>query len=257
MSRTFLSLIAVFLIANPCFGAIVIFSGGDAGAASGDSHPNSDASLNSFLAAVGGNAGAITFEGIAATNPVTNVSVATGVSLTVTGNLSSGGAPGISTAAGTKETGYNTTIGGSTILRFRPTGFSGPDVVAMFTFTTPIEAFGMFLTGAEAGVPGPLSLEFNDGAAQILSIPELPAQGGGVQFYGFVDSGKSITTVTIREAGPYGVTGDLIGVDDVRFAETVSSSVPEPGSIVLFGSLAVAGMRSLQKRRQVRRDSCG
>ena len=59
---------------------------------------------------------------------------------------------------------------------------------------------------------------------------------GGVQFAGFTDAGKFISSVTITAT--VDATNDIIGVDDVRFVlANGQADVPETGStMVLLGA---------------------
>ena len=66
---------------------------------------------------------------------------------------------------------------------------------------------------------------------QTINIPNL---GSGVQFLGFTDSGKLISSITVNVQ--LGGTGDIIGIDDVRIV-----AAPEPTSLAIFGLMGLAG----------------
>ena len=68
-------------------------------------------------------------------------------------------------------------------------------------------------------------MNFNDGTSQSLTLPTI---GGGIEFFGFTDSGQSISSLTIN------VLGDIIGVDDVRYVKA-ADPVPEPTSVAIVG----------------------
>ena len=129
--------------------------------------------------------------------------------------------------------GFNTTAGGQKFY----SQFGG---TATFTFTAPIDAFGLYVTGLQTDLVSQETLTFSDGSSQTIDTPS--ATGGGAAFIGFTDAGKSISSVS------YNATGDIVGLDDVQFGNV--SSVPEPASWALMlvgaGGLGLA-MRSRRK----------
>ena len=50
--------------------------------------------------------------------------------------------------------------------------------------------------------------------------------------------------------GPSGVFGDAFAIDDFRFASAASSTVPEPTTLLLFGSGLAAAMRRRSQQQQ-------
>lgn len=66
---------------------------------------------------------------------------------------------------------------------------------------------------------------------QTITIPNL---GSGVQFEGFTDSGKLISSVEINTTSTANPAGDFVGVDDLRFvANGGGPATPEPSTWVM------------------------
>ena len=224
----FMSLLAcavAVLLTGSAFAGITTYIGFDDGAGSRPL-PNSDAAAASFDATTG-NLPIITFES-APLGFFSSLAAAPGV--TVTGTDYYGNQQSIinTPVCPPALCGFNTTIGGSQWLNVYG-GF------ATFTFSSPISAFGAYITGNQvAGI----NLAFNDGSNQTVLIP-VDYSNGGAAFVGFTDSLANITSVSVLAIAPY---GDFIGVDDVRYG--AMSTVPEPGSILLLGSglLTAAGL---------------
>ena len=242
-----LSLLPALLgLAGVAQAGIITYTGYDPNVAPGDPRPNSDAAAAAFGAAVG-SFRLITFEGLPIGNFATRT-VAPGVTVTLTGTDSDPSAnPGI-TNVNDQMYGYNTTAGGTQHLRVVPPWGEDQNVnlslSATFAFNTPIRAFGAYLTGTEADMEGAISLGFNDGSVQTLLVTKNAV--AGVQFLGFTDFGRSISSVTFTEVAAFWYNRDLYGIDDVRY-----SSIPEPGSLTLFliGAAALV-LRSLRRRGQ-------
>ena len=105
-----------------------------------------------------------------------------------------------------------------------------------FTFATPIDSFGAYFTGWQ--VLGQ-TIGYSGGGGAV-TLPMGPADfSGGTRFFGFVDIGASISSIT------YTALGDFVGIDDVRYG---SASVPEPTTLLLLGTgLAVVAYRRRRK----------
>jgi len=131
--------------------------------------------------------------------------------------------------------GFNTTPGG----QFFDLLEGG---ASTFNFSEPIDAFGVYITGVQTEFATGEALTFSDGSTQTIDTP--PAFGGGGVFIGFTDFGKSITSVT------YDAAGDIVALDDVRYA-SVSSRIPEVPEastwammLTGFAGLGFAGYRA-------------
>jgi hypothetical protein len=224
MSKARNCITALFVCAsNASIAAPIVFTGFDL-ANSADPRPLSNAAAAAFDAAV--NESVITFES-APVGGFSTLTVAPGV--TLGSNQSIRNSP-----SGTPDRlfGYNTTAGGTNFVEL----FGGN---ITFTFATPIEAFGLYISGQQLNNN---TITFNDGTAQTIPIPF--TSSGGIAFLGFTDIGAAITSVSIN------TPIDIVGFDDVRFAAVAETSpaVPEPGSLALLG--AALGGFGLSRRRK-------
>ena len=131
--------------------------------------------------------------------------------------------------------GYNTTAGGDQFLGYAPT-FSG-DASLTFDFAASIDSFGSYIMGLESNIDGDLFVTYTSGVVVALNVPEFVV--GGSQFFGFVDRGASISSVTLelRDIGPL---RDIIGIDDLRWGRA-----PEPTTLFTLGTglLLLVGFR--------------
>jgi hypothetical protein len=204
--------------AGPAHAAIVTYIGADNSASSLATMPNSVAAATLFGVAVP-TANTITFESAL---PV-GVSISGG---SITNNSGCG-----------SLCGFNTTVGGSNFYLMQIGG------IATFTFTTAIDAFGMYITGLQTDYVAQETVTFSDGTSQTINVPT--AINGGAAFVGFTDFGKSIVSVS------YDATGDIVAFDDVRFASvtSVTASVPEPSTWAMM-ILGFAGVSFLAYRRK-------
>ena len=228
-------LLAITLLMAPAVKASVItYVGGDVGATSGDPRPNSNNAAASFDAAVSDET-IIDFES-SPLGAFSSLALTPGASIS-----SSTSASVLNVAEGTPDSlfGYNTTSGGSQYVSL----FGGS---LTFSFAAPIDAFGFYISGVQLDGE---TVSFNDGIPEQITIPNLGLSFGGVEFVGFTDFGAGISSVTIN------TPGDITGVDDLRFATGEAGgggsgppSVPEPSSLLLFGTIA-GGIAVLRRRR--------
>jgi hypothetical protein len=231
----------VFAGLGPVHAAIVSFSGNDSGTAPGDTYTNSAAAEASLIAAAG--AGTLTtFEGLALGVP-TGVTVASGVTLTLTTDTVDGGI--VNTDQHAQLVGFNITSGGENWLQMVPDFDSASGVTATFSFSSGIEFFGFYLTDTETSLPGTITVNFDDGASQSLG-PTKNDDSGGVSYFGFFDPGANITSVSINTGATAFSARDIWGIDNVRFG---AASVPEPGSLALLG-IGLAGFAASRRRKQ-------
>ncbi len=233
------SALTLALAAVTAFATPVTYYGADNGVGPGGAHPNSTAALGAFSAAVG-TTSLINFEGLAQSLNPTGVSVGPGTTLTVTGNV--GG--GLTTTGASVDYGYNTTAGGSEFLQMEP-NFSSAGATATFNFASGVDAFGAYFTGTETAYPGAISVRFNDGSSESLSLTKTTS--GGIVFFGFADPGADIVSIAISTGATNSSGRDFWGIDDVRFA-TTPASVPEPGTLFLVGA-ALLGLAQWSRKR--------
>jgi len=213
-------------------GTIATFQGQDDGAAVGGPFPNSAAAQAAFEAAAAGfgATNTITYEGLAL-GYYTPIVAAPGVSIALTGPNDGNQVSGISNTTLGNLYGFNTTPGGSYWLGFA-------DGTATFTFATPTNSFGTWMTGLQTvfTAQGVLTITFNDGATQILA-PTVNVNGGA-QYFGFTDT-TAFSSVTISN-----ISFDAWGIDDTTYN---GSNTPEPASFTLLG----VGLVGLLVRRRL------
>jgi hypothetical protein len=237
---------AVFLVtglsAVPASAALVTFSGEDIMPTPSSPHPVSAAAAASFDSAVTalGGGSLVTFES-APLGSFSNLTIAPGVTMngsdfnsanqTIRNTSNFPPAPQLD--------GYNTTPGGANFVEM----IGG---TLTFSFTTPIQAFGAYFSGIQTNFFAD-TITFSDGTSQTLPIPGAGTSSsiGALDFIGFTDVGKSITSVTVNAGSPPNGS-DFIGVDDVRFQAV---RAPEPASLAIFGT-ALAGFGLIRRRRR-------
>ena len=231
VSRVLLLAAAVLLAASyATAGTITSYTGSDDGASTSGPWPLSAAAQTAFLAAAGPTS-TLTFESLAL-GYYTPIAAAPGVTITLNAVNDGCAYSGICNTTLGNLYGFNVTPGGSQWL-------GAPIGTTTYSFATPITAFGLWLTGVQTVFTSSFTLTFNDGTAQTLNLPI--NVNGGASYYGFTDS-ASFSSITITN-----LSDDAWGQDDVSYS-TQSSTVPEPGSLALFGS-GVIGLAGLLRRK--------
>lgn len=229
-------------VGNQVRAQLLTYSGGDPGANSTNPRPVSNATAATFDAAASalGTENLITFEA-APVGAYSSLVVAPGVTLTgtdYTGDFSSQSILNAPISTPDSLFGYNTTVGGENFA-FINGGF------ITFSFATPIQAFGAYLTGLQLGNE---TFMFSDGSTRTITIPNF---GSGAQFDGFTNSGKLISGIEINTTSAAAPSGDFVGVDDVRYVE--SRAVPEVSTWAMmvagFAGFGFVGYRRTAKAR--------
>jgi hypothetical protein len=235
--------IAIALVHPESAQALNFYTGLDAGAGITDPRPSSDAAANSFATTANslGTLNTITFDKI----PLTieqNLTIAPGVTaswfnqadFTIFNNPST-------------LLGYNTTSGGSQFARLAFKDVT-QSVKVIFSFATPIQAWGAYFTGV-GSADGNTVIEFSDGTIQTQRLAG--DRTGGVSFLGFTDPSKKISTITVLQTPVNGVSGDILGIDDLRYVV----AVPTPALLPAAVGMAIACWR--QKWREKKESGGG
>lgn len=215
-----------------------------------------------WITAVGGPAqiSTVDFEAMGLTStPITTINITAGVQMRAInpalGFTISNAAP-IQYSGRYITDGFNTTTGGSQHAKFYSVpGFTSRQV--LFTFSQPIEAFSMWVTGTgHTGFFGSLpntELSWRDPQTRTWGVfptwgPPIDAHVDNALFIGFVAPGKSITSVTLTlRSNSYPEPRDDQGsysLDDIRWVP----SIPSPGSAVALGVGGLAVARGQRRR---------
>lgn len=237
--------VCVFAVSSTCaLASPITFVAEDLGAGPGGPFTNSNAAAASFATAAAGigTLGLINFES-APLGAFGSLTVAPGVVVSGPTGLSINNVPNFPTAPSVD--GFNTTPAGAKYVEESVVG--GGNTVT-FTFSSPIQFFGVYLTGLQGNFAQD-TINFNDGSPQTILALQTGTSGslGAVNFVGFTDAGKSITSVTINTGTPAGY--DFIGVDDVVYQVAASTPVPEPATLTLTALGLAAVARRYRRRR--------
>lgn len=131
--------------------------------------------------------------------------------------------------------GFNTTSGGQYFHEL----FGGE---ATINFSTPIDAFGMFVTGLQTDIVVGQTLTYSDGSSSFSLLTPNTVNGGGA-FIGFTDFGMNVMSVTYNAQA--GSVGDIVSLDDALYH---ISPVPEPETYIMM--LVGLGLLGFAARRR-------
>ncbi len=123
--------------------------------------------------------------------------------------------------------------------RAKPIGWAFSGGTATFSFTTPINAFGLYTTGVQTVFTSDLTFSFG---SEVLNLPV--NVNGGASYFGFTDT-TPFSSLTISN-----ISNDAWGISDVSF--NLGSVVPEPSTwaMLLLGFFSVGFM--IRRSRQPR-----
>lgn len=236
--RTTLSLIGLAAIAavaaSPAAAVTLVFNGQDDGASELGPWPNSAAAEAAFKAA------AATY-GSVKTETLESAVVGTMSPLVLADLVINTAAPNFGLGySGINNTtlgglyGFNVTAGGSQWYGFP--NFVATD--AMFTFNSPTNSIGLWITGIQNDVTTSIVVELIDGSQESFNLP-LNGQGGA-QFFGAVSDVAFTKVLALQTSNPG--FSDLFGIDDISY-----NVVPEPATwtmlIAGFGLVGFAARR--------------
>lgn len=222
--------------------SIIVYQGLDTNAHVGSTLTSSNAAQASYFAAASplGAYSLITFESAPLGN-FTTLGLGSGVTLTLTNtNALASHSPGINNSTNEPSLGFNTTPGGAKFFRFATNYINNNASTAAdatFSFSTPVNSFGAYITGLSGG-GDTVTLDFTNGLSETFNLAlsnTSSCNPSCAEFFGFTDAGSSVSSIDLNMAYTNKTGQDgfayFAGVDDVQF-----TAVPEPGTLALLGT---------------------
>jgi hypothetical protein len=225
------SIVAVIAVGSASASVVGIYGAVDPGTGPGGPWPNSTAAEAAFWAALSVSSPTITFEG------VTNLtSLGSGVSASIINGDPMSGLETINQHV-PEPLGFNVTPGGNEWLLVAPNKNDGVGASLLLNFSSAINAFGLWIIDSQSDFPGPITITFNDGAAETLNVPKdgLDLSGnstGGAAYYGFITN-SPFTSLEINTGATTDIR-DVWGVDNITLGTAADVPTPEPSTLSLL-----------------------
>jgi hypothetical protein len=232
-------IVAVVAVGSASASVVGIYGAVDTGAGPGSPWPNSTAAQAALWAALSVSSPTITFEGVSSL-----ASLGSGVSATLTGQDAMSGLQTTDQHGPPEPLGFNVTTGGNSWLKIVPQWGTpttpSPGATLTFNFSSGVTGFGLWLTDTQVDFPGPITVSFNDGAPEQLSVTKT-GDTGGTAYFGFTTNAPftSVSINTGQIAGTLGAERDSFGVDNITIGNAAAVATPEPSTLSLLACAAL------------------
>jgi len=140
--------------------------------------------------------------------------------------------------------------------RYATSGTNFWEVTGVFeiTFDEPVAAFGFH--GVDVGdFNGQLTLTFENGSQQIVTVPNTQnGAGGSVMYFGLIDTENTFTKVTF---GNTNSGTDYFAFDDMTIGsleQVVGNPVPDAGSSRALAALGLFALVGFARKQRARTD---